>query len=63
MPTALALVAALTLLLAGPAAATGGGDAQPADIGFPIVLLVLAVVAVVFALVWRAVSRRRQGSD
>jgi hypothetical protein len=32
------------------------GDAA---VGFPIALLVLAVVAVVGALVWRAVSRKR----
>jgi hypothetical protein len=54
--------AALTLLLmtASPALAqdtTPGGD--PA-VGFPIALVVLAVVAVVVALAWRAVSKKRQ---
>jgi len=49
--------AALLLLLAVPPFAQDGDN--PADVGFPIVLLVLAVVAVVFALVWRAVSKRR----
>jgi membrane protein implicated in regulation of membrane protease activity len=53
-----ALTAALVLLLAAPALA--GSGAQPAEKGFPIVLLVLAVVAVVFALVWRTVSKKRQ---
>ena len=39
--------------------ATGGEeDANPA-VGFPIVLVGLAVVAVVTALVWRVVSRKR----
>ncbi|HVM28904.1 MAG TPA: hypothetical protein VM433_14695 [Mycobacteriales bacterium] len=57
--TLLASAVAL-LLLAGPASAQGGGEAQPADTGFPIALLVLAVVAVVFALVWRVVSKRKQ---
>ena len=33
-------------------------DRNPA-VGFPIVLAVLAVLAVVGALVWRAVSRRK----
>lgn len=63
-PLALAclpLTPALLLLLAGPAAAQQAD--QPADVGFPIVLVVLAVVAVVFALVWRAVSKKRQDSD
>lgn len=58
MPAALALTAAVVLLLAGPAAAQDNG--QPAETGFPVALLVLAVVAVAFALVWRAVSKRRQ---
>jgi membrane protein implicated in regulation of membrane protease activity len=58
----LALVpAALLLLLAPAASAQDGGN--PADTGFPVALLVLAVVAVVFALVWRAVSKKRQDSD
>jgi membrane protein implicated in regulation of membrane protease activity len=60
MPAAVvALVpAALLLVLAGPAAAQDSDN--PADVGFPIALLVLAVVAVVFALVWRAVNKRKQ---
>ena len=62
MPAAaLVLTPALLLLLAGPAAAQDADS--PADTGFPIALLVLAVVAVVFALVWRTVSKRRQDSD
>lgn len=63
MPAALlALVPAALLLLAVPATAQEDAG-NPADVGFPIVLLVLAVVAVVFALVWRAVSKKRQDSD
>ena len=58
---ALVPAAGLLLLLASPATAQDIGN--PADVGFPIVLLVLAVVAVVFALVWRAVSKKRQDSD
>lgn len=61
IPLAL-LPAALVLLLAGPAAAQEG-DGGNAAIGFPVAMLVLVVVAVVFALVWRAVSRRRQGGE
>jgi membrane protein implicated in regulation of membrane protease activity len=57
MPAAVAAVPLLLLALAGPALAQEG---NPADVGFPIVLLVLAVLAVAFALVWRAVSRRKQ---
>jgi membrane protein implicated in regulation of membrane protease activity len=58
----LALVpAALLLLLPSAASAQDGGN--PADTGFPVALLVLAVVAVVFALVWRAISKKRQDSD
>lgn len=54
-----ALVPAVLLLLAVPASAQEDAG-NPADVGFPIVLLVLAVVSVVFALVWRSVSKRRQ---
>lgn len=57
MPALLALVPAVLLLLAGPASAQGADN--PADVGFPIAMLVLAVVAVVFALVWRAVSKKK----
>lgn len=62
MPAALlALVSLALLALAGPAAAQEADN--PADVGFPIVLVVLAVVAVVFALVWRSVSKRKHDSD
>lgn len=57
----LALASVVLLLLAGPASAQDGGN--PADVGFPIVMLVLAVVAVVFALVWRAVNKNKRDSD
>ena len=57
MRTVAASTLAALLLLAAPALAADNG--QPAETGFPVVLVVLAVVAVVFALVWRAVSRRR----
>ncbi len=51
----------LGLLLALIALATrqGAADDNPA-VGFPIVLVVLAVVAVVTALVWKAVSRKKR---
>lgn len=62
MPAALlALVPVTLVLVAGPASAQDGGN--PADVGFPIVLLVLLVVSVVFALVWRAVSKNKQDQD
>lgn len=51
---------ALVLLLAAPARAgvdeTPGGSAAT---GFPVALVVLGVVAVVVALVWRTVSKRK----
>ncbi len=61
----LALVPLLLALLAAPAAAadllaqdtTPGGSAFS---GFPIALVVLAVVATVFALVWRSRKQKRQ---
>ena len=51
----------LTLFLVLIALATreGAADDSPA-VGFPIVLVVLAVVSVVVALVWRAVSRKKR---
>ena len=55
------VAAALLLLLAAPGHAQDGGN--PADTGFPIALVALAVVAVVFALVWRTVSKNRRDSD
>lgn len=51
-----AFLAVILLLLSGG----GEEEANPA-IGFPVVLIVLAVVAVVAALVWRVVSRKRSG--
>lgn len=36
----------------------GGEDVNPA-VGFPIVLVVLGVLAVVTAVVWRVVARRK----
>lgn len=48
----------LLVLLAAPASAQDAGN--PADVGFPIVMLVLVVVATAFALVWRARSKKKQ---
>jgi hypothetical protein len=59
MPAVAALLPLALLLLAAPASAQDSGT--DAEVGFPIILLVLAVVATVFALVWRAVSRKKQG--
>lgn len=50
----LAFFLVIVFLLVG----RGEQEANPA-VGFPIVLIVLTVVAVVAALVWRAVSRKR----
>jgi hypothetical protein len=52
---------AFLLLLIGLASRSGAGDDNPA-VGFPIVLVVLAVVSLVVALAWRAVSRRKASS-
>lgn len=49
-----AFFAVILLLLFG----RGEQDADPA-VGFPVILVVLAVVAVALALGWRAVSRKR----
>lgn len=62
MPAPLALTPVVLLLLAGPASAQDAGG-SPADVGFPIVMGGLVVVAVAFALVWRAVSKNKQDSD
>ena len=49
---------ALLLVLIALAIRDGAADDNPA-VGFPIVLVVLAVVSVVGALVWRTVSRKK----
>ena len=49
---------ALLLVVIALASRSGASDDNPA-VGFPIVLAVLAVVSMVFALVWRAVARKR----
>ena len=53
-----ALLLVLLLLPAAPAFAAD--ESKDAGSGFPKAILVLAVVAIVFALVWRSVSKRRQ---
>ena len=58
MPALAALLPLSLLLLASPASAQDSRN--DAEIGFPIALLILAVVATVFALVWRAVSKKKQ---
>ena len=50
---------ALLLVLIALASRSGASDDNPA-VGFPIVLAVLAVVGVVTAVVWRAVSRKKR---
>jgi len=49
---------ALLLVLIALASRSGSGD-DSAAIGFPVVLGVLAVAAVVFALVWKAISSKK----
>ena len=49
---------ALLLLVIGLASRGGSGD-DSAAIGFPIILGVLAVVAVVGMFVWKAVSKKK----
>jgi hypothetical protein len=53
----IAFCLALLLALIALASRSGSGD-DSAAIGFPIVLAGLAVASVVFALVWKAVSKR-----
>ena len=54
------LLLLLLLLPAAPALAEDAPANPEPDSGFPIALVVLAVAAVVLALVWRAVSKRKQ---
>ena len=54
----IAFCVALLLGVIALAARSGSGD-DSAAIGFPVVLAGLAVAAVVAALVWKAMSRRR----
>ena len=49
---------ALLLVLIVLASRTDGDDVNPA-VGFPIVLVVLAVLAGITAVVWRAVARKK----
>ena len=49
---------ALLLVVIGLAARDGAAD-DSAAIGFPIILVVLAVVATVSAVVWKAVAKKR----
>lgn len=53
------LVVSFLLLLAAPALAQDTSPGGDPVIGFPVALLVLAVVATVYALVSRARRRRR----
>jgi membrane protein implicated in regulation of membrane protease activity len=54
---ALGLLAVLGLALR---AAQGSATDDSAAVGFPVVLVVLLVVSVVGALVWRSVDKKRQ---
>ncbi len=56
---ALALVPLFVVLLAGPASATDTTPGGSASVGFPIALVILAVVATVFALVVRNRKQKR----
>jgi hypothetical protein len=60
---ALTVLGCLVLLLVviGLASRSGSSD-DSAAIGFPIVLAGLAVLAVVFAFVWKAVSKGKSSS-
>lgn len=53
------LTAVLVLLAAAPAAAQDANPTDSSASGFPIALVVLAVVATVFALVVRARNQKR----
>ena len=62
VPLAVALgCLAFFLLMVGLATRDGSSDDNPA-IGFPIVLVLLAVGATVLALVWRAVSKKKDSA-
>jgi len=52
---------ALLIVVIVMASQSGAGETNPAS-GFPIVLGVLAIVALVTAVVWRSVSRRKHAS-
>ncbi len=54
----IAFCVALLLLVIGLASRSGSGD-DSAAIGFPIVLGVLAVAAVVAGAVWKSVSKKK----
>ena len=56
----LPVVAVVLTLLAVPALAAPAGPQQSATSGFAITFVVLVVGATVFALVWRAASRKRE---
>ena len=64
-PLALAplLVLVLAVLPAGPAHAAETTPGGSSALGFPIALVVLAVVATVFALVMRARSKKRDSGS
>lgn len=59
--TPIAVIAACALLFLAliALAVFGPNEAPNPAVGFPIVLAVLAVVAVVGALIWRSKSRRK----
>lgn len=63
--TPIAVIAGCALLfLAVIALAVLGPDAAPNPaVGFPVIMGVLFVVAVVGSLVWRSVSRRKSDSN
>lgn len=56
--TVAAACLALLLLLIALTTRTSGDETNPA-VGFPVILGGLAVVAILFAVVWRAVHRKK----
>ena len=56
----LPLIAVVLTLLAVPALAAPSGPQESATGGFAITFVVLLVGATVFALVWRAISKKRE---
>lgn len=59
----LPILALVLTLLAVPALAAPTGPQQSATSGFAVTFVVLLVGATVFALVWRAVSKKRERAD
>ena len=61
--TVLGCLSLLGVLIALAVGDDAGDSAENPAVGFPIVLVVLAVLAVVGGLVWKAVSRKKSDAD